>query len=84
MKTLQRDTFPIKMAFSVTVNKGEGQTLKHVGIYLPSPIFPLVSCMWHFNLPLHITSLEQICKMLDSELRVTDWARLTLYIEKCF
>ena len=41
MKTLQRDIFPIKMAFAVTVNSGEGQTFKHVGIYLPSPVFSL-------------------------------------------
>ena len=31
--------FPIRVAFSMTINKSQGQTLNRVGIYLPQPVF---------------------------------------------
>jgi len=31
--------FPIRMAFVMTINKSQGQTLNNVGVYLPSPVF---------------------------------------------
>ena len=31
--------FPVRVAFSTTINKSQGQTLKHVGIWLRSPVF---------------------------------------------
>jgi hypothetical protein len=31
--------FPIRMAFVMTINKSQGQTLNNVGVYLPSSIF---------------------------------------------
>ncbi|KAL5698023.1 DNA helicase [Ranunculus cassubicifolius] len=36
---LRRIQFPIKMCFAMTINKSQGQTLNHVGIYLPRPTF---------------------------------------------
>ncbi len=36
---LQRRQFPIKLAFALTINKAQGQSLKKAGIYLPSPVF---------------------------------------------
>ena len=27
--------FPIKVAFAMTINKAQGRTLKHMGLYLP-------------------------------------------------
>ena len=36
---LRRRQFPIRVAFSMTVNKSQGQTLNHVGLYLPQPVF---------------------------------------------
>ncbi len=31
--------FPVRVAFAMTINKSQGQTLNNVGVYLPSPIF---------------------------------------------
>jgi ATP-dependent DNA helicase PIF1 len=36
---LVRRQLPIKVAFALTINKAQGQTLKRVGIYLPKPVF---------------------------------------------
>jgi len=36
---LIRRHFPLKLAFAMTINKSEGQTLNRVGIYLPTPLF---------------------------------------------
>ncbi|XP_025407223.1 uncharacterized protein LOC112681179 [Sipha flava] len=36
---LRRLQFPVRLAFSVTINKSLGQTFDRVGIYLPSPVF---------------------------------------------
>merc|ERR1712105_520658 len=34
-----RHQFPIIIAFSTTINKAQGQTLKNVGVWLRSPVF---------------------------------------------
>ncbi|XP_012855092.1 PREDICTED: uncharacterized protein LOC105974523 [Erythranthe guttata] len=35
----QRRQFPIILSFAMTVNKSQGQSLQHVGIYLQKPVF---------------------------------------------
>jgi hypothetical protein len=35
----QRKQFPLTLAFGMTINKAQGQTLSRVGIYLPDPVF---------------------------------------------
>ena len=34
---LRRRQFPIRLAYCITINKGQGQSLDNVGIYLPTP-----------------------------------------------
>ena len=36
---LKRRQFPIFVCFAMTINKSQGQSLKHVGVYLPKPVF---------------------------------------------
>jgi len=35
----ERRQFPLAVSFSITINKSQGQSLKNVGIFLPSPVF---------------------------------------------
>lgn len=37
--TLRRHQFPIRVAFSISINKSQGQSLRYVGIYLHTPVF---------------------------------------------
>ncbi|CAN1164944.1 ATP-dependent DNA helicase PIF1 [Linum perenne] len=37
--TLKRRQFPIRICYAMTINKSQGQTLDHVGLYLPKPVF---------------------------------------------
>ena len=36
---LKRKQFPVRLCFAMTINKAQGQTIPHVGIYLPEPVF---------------------------------------------
>ena len=37
--TLQRVQYPIMPAFAITINKSQGQTVRIVGVFLPTPVF---------------------------------------------
>lgn len=37
--SLLKRHFPIRLAFCMTINKAQGQTLDSVGLYLPQPVF---------------------------------------------
>ena len=36
---MSRHQFPIKLAYSMTINKSQGQTINKAGIYIDSPLF---------------------------------------------
>ncbi|GJY00786.1 ATP-dependent DNA helicase PIF1-like protein [Tanacetum coccineum] len=36
---MKRQQFPVKPCYAMTINKSQGQSLNHVGIYLPNPVF---------------------------------------------
>lgn len=36
---LHRKQFPVRLAFAMTINKAQGQSLGHVGVYLLDPVF---------------------------------------------
>ena len=36
---LKRRQFPISVCFAMTINKSQGQSLKHVELFLPNPVF---------------------------------------------
>ena len=36
---LQRRQFPVRLAYSMTINKAQGQTFDKLGIHLPAPVF---------------------------------------------
>jgi ATP-dependent DNA helicase PIF1 len=37
--SFQRRQFPLCVCFAMTINKSQGQTLGHVGLYLPRQVF---------------------------------------------
>jgi len=39
LSKFQRRQIPIAVSFAMTINKSQGQSLKKVGIYLPSSVF---------------------------------------------
>ncbi|KAK9065045.1 hypothetical protein SSX86_016428 [Deinandra increscens subsp. villosa] len=36
---LKRKQFPVRLSFAMTINKAQGQTIPHVGVYLPDSVF---------------------------------------------
>jgi hypothetical protein len=46
---LVRKQFPIKLAYTLTIDKSQGQSLKRVGVYLCSECFHMVSCIQLFQ-----------------------------------
>ncbi|KAG7556982.1 DNA helicase Pif1-like [Arabidopsis suecica] len=36
---MRRRQFPVSLAFAMTINKSQGQSLERVGLYLPKPVF---------------------------------------------
>ena len=61
---LKRQQFPVRLAFALTINKAQGQSVKHVGIDLRVPVFS------HGQLYVALsraTSGQNICVLLPEE-----------------
>ena len=60
---LRRRQFPVKLAFAMTINKSQGQTLDMVGIYLPKPVFS------HGQL---YVAISRACRACDVKIKILD------------
>ena len=68
----QHNQFHIKITFAMSVSKAQVQTFNQAAIYLPSPVFPAASCMWHFADCVRLTALLlESLKDIDSLHRMT-------------
>lgn len=63
--TMLRRQFPIIPAYAITINKSQGQTLEHVGVYLTRPVFghgqmyvALSRCTTQENIKVYVQNLE--------------------------
>ena len=75
---MKRRQFPVILAFAMTINKSQGQSFDHVGIYLPEPVFAheqlyvaLTRVRYHENLKLLINDnftknivLKELCVLM--------------------
>jgi ATP-dependent DNA helicase PIF1 len=68
--------FPILVAFAITINKSQGQTLDNVGVYLPPRSVPMVSFMLLF----HGSQVVQTSRFLTARARM-DTCKM-LYIKR--
>jgi hypothetical protein len=61
---LRRRQFPVRLAFAMTIHKCQGQTLKHVGLFLPEPIFSHGQLYVAFS---RVTSNKNIHVLIDND-----------------
>ena len=63
---LKRKQFPVRLAYAMTINKSQGQTLKRVGLYLPNCVFA------HGQL---YVAFSRVCSIGAIKVKVVDTAR---------
>ena len=60
----KRRQFPVHPAFAMTINKAQEQTVKFVGIYLPSPVFTHGQLYVALS---RVSSSSNICIMIENK-----------------
>ena len=73
---MSRKQFPIKVAFAMTINKAQGQTLQTAGLYLPDPVFAHGQLYVAFSRVKNFRSIH-VCVVESHQQKVTDEAIIT-------
>ncbi|CAN1326881.1 ATP-dependent DNA helicase PIF1 [Linum perenne] len=79
--TLKRRQYPLRLCYAMTINKSQGQTLEHIGIYLPDPVFS------HGQLYVALSrarSAEGIHIMLQSDGNVSETTTRNIVYQEVF
>jgi hypothetical protein len=74
----QRRQFPVVVSFAMTINKSQGQSLKHVGVYLPQSIF---SHGQLYVVMSRVTSKKDLKMLITDEKEDTDETENVVYKE---
>jgi hypothetical protein len=64
---LNRRQFPVKLAFAMTINKSQGQSLSKVGVYLPRPVFTHGQLYVALSRASDPTNLQVLIKTIPNE-----------------
>jgi ATP-dependent DNA helicase PIF1 len=62
--TFVRKQFPFRLAYAMTINKSQGQTLSHVGLHLADDIFRMANFMLPSHAPRHQGMSKFSCQTL--------------------
>ena len=71
---LERDQFPIRLSFSITINKSQGQTFEKVALFLREPVFS------HGQL---YVALSRARSLLDVKMKIIDNNSQIRRYDKC-
>jgi len=68
----QNNQFHTKITFIMAISNAQVKTFNQYAIYLPSTVFLMASCMWHFPDSVRLTAvLLQLLNSIDSLQRMT-------------
>ena len=75
---MKRRQLPVILAFAMTINKSQGQSFNHVGVYLPEPVFAhgqlyvaLTRGRYHENLKVLVKNTDHQGDLLKNSIILT-------------